>query len=184
MSSVTLLFLLNKQANEKFSSLFCFPLALWLPFWRIPYHLLYFLFLSKNLIHHCFFNLHKYCLSMFMVLAFLILVFCIGFTLYGVKWYTLLNLCWCNWRCTDPEACKRQIVEDFKQEKPLWILTCYGHSKGYIYFLVLRHNGLKILMQTADHVEKDTNSSKPWLAKDYQPFAYPSSISKFEHQLN
>ncbi|MED6157993.1 hypothetical protein PIB30_028702 [Stylosanthes scabra] len=35
-----------------------------------------------------------------------------------------------NHECTDPEACKRQIAEDFKQEKPLWILTCYGHAKG------------------------------------------------------
>lgn len=35
-----------------------------------------------------------------------------------------------NHKCTDPEACKRQIVEDFQQEKPLWILTCYGHCKG------------------------------------------------------
>ncbi|MED6169804.1 hypothetical protein PIB30_024779 [Stylosanthes scabra] len=35
-----------------------------------------------------------------------------------------------NHECTDPEVCKRQIAEDFKQEKPLWILTCYGHAKG------------------------------------------------------
>ncbi|CAJ2642304.1 unnamed protein product [Trifolium pratense] len=35
-----------------------------------------------------------------------------------------------NHKCTDPEVCKRQIVEDFQQEKPLWILTCYGHCKG------------------------------------------------------
>ncbi|GAU33984.1 hypothetical protein TSUD_61150, partial [Trifolium subterraneum] len=35
-----------------------------------------------------------------------------------------------NHKCTDPEDCKRQIVEDFQQEKPLWILTCYGHCKG------------------------------------------------------
>ncbi|KAL1324625.1 hypothetical protein HN51_034798 [Arachis hypogaea] len=35
-----------------------------------------------------------------------------------------------NHECTDPEVCKRQIAEDFKQERPLWILTCYGHSKG------------------------------------------------------
>lgn len=31
--------------------------------------------------------------------------------------------------CTDPESCKRQIVEDFKNEAPLWKLTCYGHWK-------------------------------------------------------
>ncbi|CAK8577004.1 unnamed protein product [Lathyrus sativus] len=35
-----------------------------------------------------------------------------------------------NHKCTDPEICKRQIAEDFEQEKPLWILTCYGHCKG------------------------------------------------------
>ncbi|MFS7981536.1 putative transcription factor C3H family [Helianthus anomalus] len=34
-----------------------------------------------------------------------------------------------NHVCTDPESCKRQISEDFQQEKPLWKLTCYGHSK-------------------------------------------------------
>ncbi|KAL1324624.1 hypothetical protein AAHE18_13G104400 [Arachis hypogaea] len=33
-------------------------------------------------------------------------------------------------RIMNPEVCKRQIAEDFKQERPLWILTCYGHSKG------------------------------------------------------
>ncbi|KAI5387857.1 hypothetical protein KIW84_073810 [Lathyrus oleraceus] len=35
-----------------------------------------------------------------------------------------------NHNCTDPEICKRLIAEDFEQEKPLWILTCYGHCKG------------------------------------------------------
>ncbi|KAL5054978.1 hypothetical protein RYX36_035660 [Vicia faba] len=35
-----------------------------------------------------------------------------------------------NHKCTDPEICKRQIADDFEQEKPLWILTCYGHCKG------------------------------------------------------
>ncbi|XP_061346955.1 zinc finger CCCH domain-containing protein 46 isoform X2 [Gastrolobium bilobum] len=35
-----------------------------------------------------------------------------------------------NHSCTDPENCKRQIAEDFQQEKPLWILTCYSHCKG------------------------------------------------------
>ncbi|KAI7744576.1 hypothetical protein M8C21_015989 [Ambrosia artemisiifolia] len=34
-----------------------------------------------------------------------------------------------NHVCTDSEACKHQISEDFQQEKPLWKLTCYGHSK-------------------------------------------------------
>ncbi|KAL0916624.1 hypothetical protein M5K25_014151 [Dendrobium thyrsiflorum] len=31
--------------------------------------------------------------------------------------------------CTDPESCKRQIIEDLKNEAPLWKLTCYGHWK-------------------------------------------------------
>ncbi|KAB1204831.1 Zinc finger CCCH domain-containing protein 16 [Morella rubra] len=34
-----------------------------------------------------------------------------------------------NHKCTDPEACRRQIVEDFECERPLWKLTCYSHSK-------------------------------------------------------
>lgn len=33
-------------------------------------------------------------------------------------------------KCTDPESCKRQIAEDFKNEAPLWKLTCYGHRKN------------------------------------------------------
>ncbi|XP_023005678.1 zinc finger CCCH domain-containing protein 16 isoform X2 [Cucurbita maxima] len=28
------------------------------------------------------------------------------------------------------ESCKRQIAEDFQNERPLWKLTCYGHSKS------------------------------------------------------
>ncbi|KAM3321241.1 zinc finger CCCH domain-containing protein 16 [Capsicum chacoense] len=35
-----------------------------------------------------------------------------------------------NHTCTDPESCRRQIVEDFNNEKPLWLLTCYGHRKN------------------------------------------------------
>lgn len=31
--------------------------------------------------------------------------------------------------CTDPNICKKQIIEDFKNEQPLWKLTCYGHWK-------------------------------------------------------
>ncbi|KAH9325133.1 hypothetical protein KI387_005311, partial [Taxus chinensis] len=34
-----------------------------------------------------------------------------------------------NHVCNDPNACKQQIVEDFKNERPLWKLTCYGHWK-------------------------------------------------------
>lgn len=33
-----------------------------------------------------------------------------------------------NHRCTDPESCKRVMLEDLRNEKPLWNLTCYGHS--------------------------------------------------------
>ncbi|XP_020088207.1 zinc finger CCCH domain-containing protein 46 [Ananas comosus] len=32
--------------------------------------------------------------------------------------------------CTDPESCKRQIAEDFKNEAPIWKLTCYSHGKN------------------------------------------------------
>ncbi|XP_042403016.1 zinc finger CCCH domain-containing protein 46-like [Zingiber officinale] len=32
-------------------------------------------------------------------------------------------------KCTDPESCKKQIIEDFKNEAPLWKLSCYGHHK-------------------------------------------------------
>ncbi|XP_021689230.2 zinc finger CCCH domain-containing protein 16 isoform X2 [Hevea brasiliensis] len=35
-----------------------------------------------------------------------------------------------NHKCTDPDSCKRLIVEDFEHEKPLWKLTCYGHLKN------------------------------------------------------
>lgn len=34
-----------------------------------------------------------------------------------------------NHKCTDPESCKRIIIEDFEHERPLWKLTCYGHFK-------------------------------------------------------
>ncbi|XP_060210035.1 zinc finger CCCH domain-containing protein 16 isoform X1 [Lycium barbarum] len=36
-----------------------------------------------------------------------------------------------NHTCTDPESCRRQIVEDFNNEKPMWLLTCYGHRKNF-----------------------------------------------------
>ncbi|KAG9140847.1 hypothetical protein Leryth_010390 [Lithospermum erythrorhizon] len=32
--------------------------------------------------------------------------------------------------CTDSDSCKRQIAEDFRNEKPMWRLTCYGHVKN------------------------------------------------------
>uniref|UniRef100_A0A2P2JVY1 Zinc finger CCCH domain-containing protein 16-like isoform X2 n=1 Tax=Rhizophora mucronata TaxID=61149 RepID=A0A2P2JVY1_RHIMU len=32
--------------------------------------------------------------------------------------------------CTDPDSCKRLIVEDFENERPLWKLTCYSHWKN------------------------------------------------------
>ncbi|KAL3830089.1 hypothetical protein ACJIZ3_018891 [Penstemon smallii] len=36
-------------------------------------------------------------------------------------------------KCTDPELCKRVIVEDLKDEKPEWKLTCYGHNRSYTF---------------------------------------------------
>nr|XP_043628027.1 zinc finger CCCH domain-containing protein 16-like [Erigeron canadensis] len=35
-----------------------------------------------------------------------------------------------NHVCTDSESCKSQIAEDLKNEKPVWKLTCYGHSRN------------------------------------------------------
>lgn len=35
-----------------------------------------------------------------------------------------------NHKCTDPESCKRQMIEDFENEMPVWKLTCYGHNKN------------------------------------------------------
>ncbi|KQK17442.1 zinc finger CCCH domain-containing protein 46 [Brachypodium distachyon] len=32
--------------------------------------------------------------------------------------------------CTDPESCKQQISDDFKNETPLWKLTCYAHLRS------------------------------------------------------
>lgn len=32
--------------------------------------------------------------------------------------------------CTDPESCRQQISEDFKNEAPLWKLTCYAHLRS------------------------------------------------------
>ncbi|VVA95343.1 unnamed protein product [Arabis nemorensis] len=32
-------------------------------------------------------------------------------------------------KCTDPAACKRIMQEDFKNERPMWKFTCYGHWK-------------------------------------------------------
>lgn len=34
-----------------------------------------------------------------------------------------------NHMCDDPNLCKQQMIEDFKNERPLWKLTCYGHWK-------------------------------------------------------
>ncbi|KAA8522650.1 hypothetical protein F0562_009188 [Nyssa sinensis] len=36
-----------------------------------------------------------------------------------------------NHKCSDPESCKRQIIEDFEHERPLWKLTCYSHCKKH-----------------------------------------------------
>ncbi|KAL0701802.1 hypothetical protein Bca4012_057924 [Brassica carinata] len=32
-------------------------------------------------------------------------------------------------KCTDPAACQRLMQEDFKNERPMWKLTCYAHCK-------------------------------------------------------
>ncbi|XP_059276605.1 zinc finger CCCH domain-containing protein 16 isoform X2 [Lycium ferocissimum] len=36
-----------------------------------------------------------------------------------------------NHSCADPESCRCHIVEDFNNEKPMWLLTCYGHRKNF-----------------------------------------------------
>lgn len=70
-------------------------------------------------------------------------MFCIRFASSSVRLFNL-NLVCCHCRCTDPDICKRQIAEDFEQEKPLWTLTCYGHCKGYMFIYI--HGGLKSLI--------------------------------------
>lgn len=35
-----------------------------------------------------------------------------------------------NHMCTDPESCKQMILEDLENEKPIWKLTSYGHSRN------------------------------------------------------
>ncbi|KAJ1260770.1 hypothetical protein BS78_10G257400 [Paspalum vaginatum] len=32
--------------------------------------------------------------------------------------------------CANPESCRQQIAEDFKNETPLWKLTCYAHLRS------------------------------------------------------
>uniref|UniRef100_A0A0D9WTV9 Uncharacterized protein n=1 Tax=Leersia perrieri TaxID=77586 RepID=A0A0D9WTV9_9ORYZ len=32
--------------------------------------------------------------------------------------------------CEDPQSCRQQISEDFKNEAPLWKLTCYAHLRS------------------------------------------------------
>ncbi|CAN8234658.1 unnamed protein product [Cochlearia groenlandica] len=34
-------------------------------------------------------------------------------------------------QCTDPSACKRVTQDDFKNERPMWKLTCYAHWKYF-----------------------------------------------------
>lgn len=50
-----------------------------------------------------------------------------------LDWLCILLKCIVMCRCTDPELCKGQILEDFQHERPLWKLTCYGHGKRYIF---------------------------------------------------
>ncbi|GLJ41227.1 hypothetical protein SUGI_0853380 [Cryptomeria japonica] len=35
-----------------------------------------------------------------------------------------------NHVCNDPNICKQQIVEDLKNERPVWKLTCYSHWRS------------------------------------------------------
>ncbi|XP_022154304.1 zinc finger CCCH domain-containing protein 16-like [Momordica charantia] len=53
-----------------------------------------------------------------------------------------------NHKCTDGESCKCQIVEDFQNERPLWKLTCYGHSKRNLESL-FEYNFFKIASKIA-----------------------------------
>ncbi|KAL1210149.1 Zinc finger CCCH domain-containing protein 16 [Cardamine amara subsp. amara] len=34
-------------------------------------------------------------------------------------------------KCTDPAACKRVMQDDYKNERPMWKLTCYAHWKYF-----------------------------------------------------
>ncbi|KAK3016008.1 hypothetical protein RJ639_006732 [Escallonia herrerae] len=72
-----------------------------------------------------------------------------------------------NHTCTDPESCKRLMIEDFKNERPLWKLTCYGHSKtgpcdivGDISYEELRaaaYTDAKLGLSLPSIVEKERN---------------------------
>lgn len=78
------------------------------------------LIISKCLVHRLDFSLFLFYGFGHLVL---LLHHDLSDVLYGI---------WCMWRCTDPESCKRQIVEDFEHERPIWKLTCYGHCKRYV----------------------------------------------------
>ncbi|KAG0470673.1 hypothetical protein HPP92_017373 [Vanilla planifolia] len=77
--------------------------------------------------------------------------------------------------CTDPESCKHQIVEDFKNEAPLWKLTCYGHWKylpcdivGDISYEELRaaaYEDAKRGLQLQSIVERERNLLKSKLSE-------------------
>ncbi|RDX70719.1 Zinc finger CCCH domain-containing protein 16, partial [Mucuna pruriens] len=103
-----------------------------------------------------------------------------------------------NHKCTDPEVCKRQIAEDFEQEKPLWVLTCYSHCKGapcdivgdisYEELRASAYEDAKRGMSLQSIVEKERNILKSKLVEFEkllsEPYKMPinSSLDSQKHQ--
>ncbi|XP_027355924.1 zinc finger CCCH domain-containing protein 46 isoform X2 [Abrus precatorius] len=103
-----------------------------------------------------------------------------------------------NHQCTDPDICKRQIAEDFEQEKPLWILTCYSHCKGapcdiigdisYEELRAAAYEDAKNGMSLQSIVEKERNILKSKLVEFEkllsEPYKMPlnSSLDSQKHQ--
>ncbi|KAK2972701.1 hypothetical protein RJ640_025552, partial [Escallonia rubra] len=85
--------------------------------------------------------------------------------------------------CTDPESCKRLMIEDFKNERPLWKLTCYGHSKtgpcdivGDISYEELRaaaYTDAKLGLSLPSIVEKERNLLNSKLLEFESLLRYP-----------
>ncbi|KAJ7964739.1 Zinc finger CCCH domain-containing protein 16 [Quillaja saponaria] len=96
-----------------------------------------------------------------------------------------------NHKCTDPETCRREIVEDFEKENPLWKLTCYSHCKnapcdivGDISYEELRaaaYDDAKRGMSLQSIVEKERNLLNSKLAEFEKlisrPYAVPPTPS-------
>lgn len=68
----------------------------------------------------------------------------------------------CIWRCTDGESCKRQIAEDFQNERPLWKLTCYGHSKRYAHIWTCHYAKILFWILLFRIIFFSTNESCSW----------------------